>query len=230
MDTAFQQILREVAVQLCGLGTELSAELPSSAPSLVFPAKRPRKSGAAGVRVSEAEARTLFAIALSQRSVPFAIEVPTGQQYSFKGATPMSARIDLVAYGPLGDSTGALRRSLGIEFKAHNPPPESIGKDLEKLMREGHDGLWFHVLHNIDSVTLDVLLAKFRRGLEDLASARAACRAKLTIALVVLGKRLFLFRTVDSQQDWSCALRLGYVVRRGRVEVRDVNGWSIEAL
>lgn len=198
--------------------------------SLVFPAKRPGKFGAVAVRMSEAEARTLFAIALSRRSVPFAIEVPTSQQYSFKGATPMSARIDLVAYGPRGDSIGTLRRSLGIEFKAHNPPPESIRKDLEKLMREGHDGLWFHVLRNIDSVTLDALLAKFRRGLEDLASARAACRAQLTIALVVLEKRLFLFRTVDSQQDWSSALRLGYVVRRGRVEVSDDNGWSVEAL
>lgn len=135
MDTGFQQILREVAVQLCDLGKELSAKLPSRGPSLVFPAKRPSKFGVATVRVSEAEARTLFAIALSRQSIPFATEVPTSQQYSFKGATPMSARIDLVTYRPSEDANGAMRRSLGIEFKAHNPPQESIRKDLEKLMR-----------------------------------------------------------------------------------------------
>ena len=230
MDNAFQQIPREVAVQLCDLGTELSAELPSSAPSLVFPAKRPGKFGAVAVPHVRSRSSNAFRDRAQPAIRSLAIEVPTSQQYSFKGATPMSARIDLVAYGPRGDSIGTLRQSLGIEFKAHNPPPESIRKDLEKLMREGHDGLWFHVLRNIDSVTLDALLAKFRRGLEDLASARAACRAQLTIALVVLEKRLFLFWTVDSQQDWSSALRLGYVVRLGRVEVSDDNGWSVEAL
>lgn len=90
--------------------------------------------------------------------------------------------------------------------------------------------MWFHVLRNIDSATLEAFLAKFRLGLEDLAPIRAAWRAQLTIALVVLEKRLFLFRTVDSQQDWSSALRLVYVIRRGKFEVKDVNGWSVEVL
>jgi hypothetical protein len=231
MDLELQDVIREVAMQLCGLGTEVSAIRSENSPSLIFPSKRSAGTETtSAVRVSEAEARLLFALALSRRSVPFAIEVPTTQLYSFKGSTAMSARIDLVAYAPDAAIPGNLYRHLDVEFKAHNAPPESIRKDLEKLLREGQDGLWFHVLQNIDSRTLHALLAKFHAGLEALGSVRGASNRQLTIAMVVLGKRLLLFRTIDVQTDSSRALGFEYVVRRGRVKVLNPNGWCVEDL
>ena len=82
----------------------------------------------------------------------------------------------------------------------------------------------------VDSGTLDALLVKFRLALEIMASECATCRTELTVAVVVLEKRLLLLRAVNIQTDWRGALRLGYVVRRGRVELNDVNGWCVGAL
>lgn len=231
MDDALLQVLREVAVQLCSLGTEQSTALPTNAPSIVFPARRPgaMPGVGSGVRISEAEARTLFAVGLTRRGIPFAIEVPTMQQYCFKGTKPRSARIDLV-YASMKSSSNQLRRLRGVEFKAHNPSAESIRKDVEKLLREGHDGLWFHVLRDVDSGSIGALLTKLRGALEIMVSECAAFRSELAVAIVVVEKRLLLWRTVDVRAGWSDALRLGYGVRRGRVEVNDRNGWCVEAL
>ena len=213
-------------------GTEVSCAPAQNSTSLIFPSKRPAAEETTSVvRVSEAEARLLFALALNRRSLPFAIEVPTTKRYSFKGTTPMSARIDLVAYSHSSSAPGnALIRNLAVEFKAHNPPQESIRKDLEKLIREGHDGLWFHILKNIDSGTLRSIFTKFRTALETLVSAPEHANRELIVAFVVRAKRLLFFRTVDVRADLGRVFDLDYFIHQSRVEVRDANGWHVEAL
>lgn len=224
-------ISREVAVQLCDLGTEHAFVLGENKPCLVFPASRQKNQGrASSIRVSEAEARLLFSLSLSKRSMPFAIEAPTSQRYSFKGSTAMSARTDLLVYVPATDTPGGLHRDLCVEFKAHNAPPESVRKDLEKLLREGHDGLWFHVLRNIDSGTLGSLFGKFRRALKKMASESAKCKCELSFVFVVTGKRWMASRSIKPSVDPASAFALSYRVRRGQVEVSDSNGWHVETL
>jgi hypothetical protein len=170
MDAMLHEVSREVVSQLCSLGSERSFMDREHLPSLVFPLKRSdSRGGGATIRVSEAEARLLFSLELSKCTIPFAVEAPTFQQYSFKGTTPMSARTDLLVYTRAPDTPGGLHRHVGIKFKAHNAQTESIRKDLEKLLREGHDGLWFHILQNIDSRTLVSFFGKLRSALEGMA-------------------------------------------------------------
>lgn len=224
-------ISREVAVHLCDLGTELAFSPGKNNPCLVFPANRPATQGGAfSIRVSEAEARLIFSQCLSKRSIPFAIEAPTFQRYSFKGSKAMSARTDLLVYVPVADTPGGLHRDLGVEFKAHNAPPESIRKDLEKLLREGQDGLWFHVLRNIDSGTLGSLFKKFRQAFKKMASESAKCKCELSFVFVVTGKRWMACRSIKPSMEPARAFDLSYQVRRGKIEVSDSNGWHIETL
>src|SRR5262249_3502563 len=96
--------------------------------------------------------------------------------------------------------TGPMSRRLAVEFKAHNAKLSSIRKDLEKLLREDSDGLWFHVLENIDSGTVPTLLKKFEASFTALERHCMACRHSLTLAFLVVEKRFWLTRTLSSSQ------------------------------
>ena len=123
---------------------------------------------------------------------------------------------------------------MNIEFKAHNPSFNYIRKDIEKLVREGIPGNWFHTLKSIDSRTLPVLFEKVSRSLKVFAGE--ACRSGVSI--------LFCFCVIEKK--WACMkhflydqqlgdyasfvdefLRLTYVVKGGKIHVLDENGWTI---
>lgn len=192
MDLDLQAISRQVALDLCRLRSESNLPVAGVGPRLVFPAYRVTAGAPPRRRVSEAEARILFCLALSAHGLPFAVEVPTAEQYKFSGSTLMSARTDVVVYGPNHPSS----RRLGVEFKAHNPDEKSIRKDLEKLLREKCDGLWFHVLENVDSGSLRTLLKKFSVAFAKLQPFCVTCPHSLTLAVVVLEKRFWLTQEV----------------------------------
>ena len=120
---------------------------------LIMPVKRD-----ATTRVSEQESKILLCGLLESSQWHYSIETPTLKTYVQKGKTPQSARCDVSLY----ESRDANRRMVNIELKAHNCTEENIRKDLEKLLREGIPGLWFHTLAAADMTTINSLFKKFR--------------------------------------------------------------------
>ena len=122
-------------------------------PRLIFPELR-----TGNTRVSEQEARLLWCTALQDTSYYYALEAPTSETYIQSGSTPISARTDLALFL---SNESYLERVVDIEFKAHNPEQEKIGKDIEKLIREQRIGNWFHLLSATNSATITKLFKKF---------------------------------------------------------------------
>ena len=230
MDPDTRAIARQVALELCEIQSEPHPPKSVNSTSLVFPSYRPNTlNGSQRARVSEAEARVLYCLALGNLKLPFAVEVPTTQQYAFSGTTKMSARTDLVVYASRRDASPTLVRDLAIEFKAHNPRVEAIRKDLEKLLREQCDGQWFHVLQNADSKTIPALMAKFTQAIGDLRGLWQECIHTLTLCAVVNEKRFWLYRTFVPAHDSTPDLSIEYEVRGKKIVVRDAKGWDFEA-
>jgi len=235
MDPGTNAIVRQVALELCDIQSEPSPPRSATSPSLVFPSYRPTTlNGPQRARISEAEARVLYCLALASLKMPFAVEVPTTQQYAFSGTTRMSARTDLVVYASRPDASRpdapqTLMRSLAIEFKAHNPRVEAIRKDLEKLLREQYDGLWFHVLDNADSKTIPALMAKFAQVIGGLQTLWQECTHTLALCAVVKKKKFWLYRTLAPPHDSVPDLSIDYDVLGRKLAVRDARGWNFEA-
>ena len=221
---------RQVAKELCEIQSEPNPPTSLSPSSLVFPSYRSSTALEQPARISEAEARVLYCMALANRRLPFAVEVPTTQKYKFSGETEMSARTDLVVYDSPSGASAELVRALAIEFKAHNPQVESIRKDLEKLLREPYDGLWFHLLQNVDSRTIPVLMAKFTQSIEYLHHFWQKCTHTLTICVVVREKRFWLERTLVPALNPALDLSIDYVVEGKEVVVRDPKAWNYQVL
>jgi len=122
-------------------------------PRLIFPVKR--MSGK--IRISEQEARILYCNILNNLNYFYSIETPTDKKYQQTGKTPLSARSDISIYRYIN---GGFKKKANVEFKALNPT-NTIGKDIEKLIKENIEGNWFHILKNIDSGTLPLIFNKF---------------------------------------------------------------------
>ena len=151
-----------------------SPSIPVS--GLVFPKKRAKKGGKGDpvTRVSEQESKIIATEWLRCEDYPFSIETPTLKRFRFSvnesGAesdTPsgdkeseedsaneesegdtddgdgQSARTDVTIYQHNGKNLFPL---LNIELKALQPKWEAFRKDLEKLLRENVEGMWFHTL------------------------------------------------------------------------------------
>lgn len=143
-------------------------------------------------RVSEQEARFAFVEALQESPFRYQVEAPTRKLYGFSGGGKRAAQTDLV----LLDADG--RPLCNVEFKANGASlkartQERIHKDLQKLLREDREGLWFHLLKGVDSGTLPKLvrvmtdgLAQVRGSFDDLESPA------ITLHLCVLEKRFSL--------------------------------------
>ncbi len=229
MDANTIAIACQVARELCELQREPDAPKSGSSTSLVFPSYRSGTSEAPPrARISEAEARILYCLALSAQGIPFAVEAPTSWQYTFSGATEVSARTDLAVYAAQPGPPTTFVRDLAIEFKAHNPRVEAIRKDLEKLVREPYDGLWFHVLTNADSKTIRVLMAKFAQAIENLGHLWRECEHSLTVCLAVLERKCWLYRTLVPAGEPAPDLSIDYEIRSKKLVVKDPRAWKSE--
>jgi len=132
-------------------------------PHVIYPLNRdrtPRKRDRTP-RISEQEARVICCGLLNNLSLYYSVETPTEQRYVQKGKKKegMAAQTDLTMYGFDGQS---FKRVINMEFKAHNCGKRDIGKDIEKLVREGYQGNWFHILANYDAGTFPALFSKFK--------------------------------------------------------------------
>jgi hypothetical protein len=119
-------------------------------------------------------------------------------------------------------------RDLAIEFRAHNAPVAAIRRDLEKLLREDCDGLWFHVLEKADSGTLPALIAKFAQAIKDHRDPWRECGHALAFSAVIHQKRFWLYRTFTRvfSLDWD--LSIDYQVQGQKIVVKDAKGWTFE--
>ena len=142
--------------------TDENGQLSSFSPRVIFPLKRDKKT----VRISEQEARIICCSLLNNLSLHYSVETPTCETYVQKGKKPggMSAQTDLTIFGFDGQR---FNRLVNIEFKAHNTTPANIRKDIEKLVREGIQGNWFHLLENTDGGTFKALFRKFEASFHD---------------------------------------------------------------
>jgi|LDZU01.1.fsa_nt_gi hypothetical protein len=128
-------------------------------PRLIFPQKRKKNDDDESVkRISEQEARILFCNILNNLNYFYSIETPTFKTYQQTGSTDLSALSDLSIYKYVDGTFG---KQANIELKAHNPNVDNINKDIEKLIKEGIDGNWVHILKNINSGTLPSVFKKF---------------------------------------------------------------------
>jgi hypothetical protein len=155
-----------------------------SSSKLIFPTTRttPHK-----IRVSEQEARFMFANEVVNSDYNYAIEVPTEHTYSgfssklskdlnnpnlrikpkprihlkgekIKGNKGRSASIDMSLYENK-------KQVVNIEFKKGQPPIHSITKDLLKLLFEkSQKGIFYHILEHSNKRGVTSFLDKFNEA------------------------------------------------------------------
>lgn len=126
---------------------------------LIFP-----KSASKSIRVSEQEARFIFSNQLNNSTFLFSVETLTQQGYQQKGKKKTGARTDLTIYSGTG------KRILNVEFKAVTISPLAknnfqISKDIQKMLHEENNGLWFHILESVNNSTINELFGTFKESI-----------------------------------------------------------------
>ena len=188
------QMVRDVSVRLCNMSDET---LPRE--NLVFPRRRLGRD--AEVRISEQESKILFAEWLTSERRVYSVETPTFLQYGRGGAGNM----DMTVY----DSHARLGRDLNIELKAHQPTPASCRNDMDKLLREEPEGLWFVTLESANKRTWEVLEEKLRDAFTDL-NPSPPMDTKINFAFCAIRPRLLRRFSIDFNGDWGEQLGDGF--------------------
>jgi len=154
---------------------------------LIFPNYRDSR-----IRVSEQEARFCFASIIENNTdCRYSIETPTQKTYLLTGSYGLSAQSDMSIW-----SSDGTEKLYNIEFKAHNATKESIKKDIQKLVKEEIEGVWFHVLRNTDSGTLPALAEKFENSLIEYTQYR---NKDIIFAICVLDKKVGICGKLSSE-------------------------------
>jgi len=137
-------------------------------PRLIFPKKRKKnKKGEDIKRISEQEVRTLYCNILNNLNYFYSIETPTDNAYIQSGKTGVSALSDLSIYTYNNNGNSIFNKIANVEFKAGTSTDEDIRKDIEKIITEGKDGDWFHILKNIDRRSLPVIFNRFIKSIQN---------------------------------------------------------------
>jgi hypothetical protein len=203
--------------------------LPSAGSRMVFP-----RYSSGSIRASEQEARFFFVRALEESAFFYSVEMPTVKLYKQSGASPSRASFDVTV---LHDAT---RPVANCEFKFGGVSPErkdrtSIAKDLEKLLRDPGDGVWFHLLAAADNSTLLKLLETIRGELSTLLKRYSTeiDPKTITVHVCVLRHGFSIHRDVaiDPRADvhgLTKQLTMSYQVTRNQLtHCTDTDGWQI---
>lgn len=162
-------------------------------PRLIFPNLRDGTT-----RVSEQESKILITRWLESHGYYYSTETPTSEKYTQTGVNPRSARIDVTVYGKRDDS----ERRLNIELKSRMPKFESFRKDVEKLLREGVPGLWFHTLERANTRTWNTIKQnKLQKSFDSLRKEIAGSQHTIGFVFCVLDPRQFVTFELDFSQD-----------------------------
>jgi hypothetical protein len=115
----------------------ITEEINGLGSRLVFP-----RYATGRIRVSEQEARFLFAKALENSSLRYSVETPTIELYQQRGLEPSRASLDLTVRDEYGQPlVNCEFKSGGTSLKRKDSM--AISKDLEKLVQDPGNGLWF---------------------------------------------------------------------------------------
>lgn len=183
------------------------------------------------LRVSEQEARFAFVESLNSSEFLYAVEVPTEKTYSFEGKSPLSAQTDLVIY----ESTS--KPFCNVEFKAKGISPKikndtPVQKDLIKLLREPHWGLWFHLFEAVDNSTIENLLKVMTNAFKNIYENFTDIDSPgITIHIHVLKQGFSLHKNlpqINKLEKLENELSIDLKVTREKLdEVNNVNGWDL---
>jgi hypothetical protein len=247
-DAAFQEWLRELcrrADEVLWSSHRFAAGAPGAPwPRVLFPQKGKVR------RVGEQEARFAFVTALLAESGPepwaFAAEVPTRLSYRFAnraGEKAQKALTDLALYRHGHDEP-----ALAVEFKSggrsgKSEIDEGIRKDVAKVLAEQPDALWFHVVRDANSVTLQGLLHTLDEAISRLSSPVRLSdylaagklvepRAKqiafhvcmLNPGLTASIHRVLDYRPGKPERDF---FTIDAVTADGSLEIADGQGWDV---
>jgi len=146
---------QQISLKLWNL-TDAHTKPTGLSPHVIYPVKRDK-----AVRISEQEARIICCGILDNLSLYYSVETPTEKTYRQSGKKYMSAQTDLTIYTFDGQS---FHRAINVEFKGPQATKKDVGKDVEKLVREGCHGGWFHILSNSNRGTFRSLFPKFKYG------------------------------------------------------------------
>ena len=191
-----QQLIENMTRHVASsLGSLYSRDPSAPAPAhLIFPQKRQGE-----VRVSEQESKILFCGWLNNSRLLHSVETPTLETYCQQPQRPegnkaLSARTDLTLWDTFN---GELQPWVNIELKAHNCELESIRKDLEKLLRENVDGIWFHTLEKANSTTFRSLFSKFAAAFHKVKTHYATSNRDYLFAFCVLNPNFLVSRMIS---------------------------------
>lgn len=220
------------------LWSSYDASLSGDYSNLVLPVVFPkyRRNSSTEIRVSEQEARAIVSLNLARTSYLTAVEVPTGLNYQQRGDGERSALFDLCVCDPVSaDSV------VNMEFKAGGCSTRAqdcsrIGKDLEKLIFEDADAVWFHTLEAVNSATIPELLGVVQSEIRRLAQCVDRNIADKTLGFHIcvlrqgfsIRKQLELRSGVTDDSEFDEFFQIGLqVTRENLTDVVSSNGWKI---
>jgi len=187
-------------------------------PKLIIPQRRDGSN-----RISEQEARFLFASLLGSFNYFYSVETPTEETYIQSGNRPMSASSDVSLYK---NENSTPKKILNIEFKAHNPPKEHIKKDIEKLLRENVPGCWIHLFKNVDSNTIPSLFKKFKDSIFELNNKKN--QSKILFSICIIEKKVAIQKLLNiSENDIDGFFDFSYSIKNGNISILKPNDWLV---
>lgn len=159
--------------KLCETVSKRLSHVVMGKEQIMFPYKYDNRGKPNDVRISEQEARFLFASEIEKdKNFHYAVETPTEKRYRFGKKMDelsmnegQSASYDLTLHDKK-------EGQFNIEFKALNPGEVTIAKDFLKLFTSNFDGLFFHVLKNTDRGTIKNISEKYRQVIEKMKKFR----------------------------------------------------------
>jgi len=163
LDQKFSTLIKATDEMLWGSYHLITGAQPPN--QLIFP-----KTSKGKIRVSEQEARQSLISNLIGTPFNFSVETPTVGEYGPSGNGKRNALTDLTLYADT-------KPCMNIEFKSGNTSPKRcnkkhINKDIEKLVLEEVNGLWFHVLETANNKGISYLWDTIKGELKSIVKSK----------------------------------------------------------
>ncbi len=211
-------------------------------PKLIFPTKEADSN-----KISVQEAQIIYISLLNQTNYYYSLEAPTKHLYVRDGKIPRIGNIDLSLYTLMlekdiksGVEKGKFILEKNVEFKSGQPDYKKFMNDIEKLLVEGIDGAWIHLLNDANSGDINHLFRKFIASfthlhqhkvidLEDLNS-----NISIDFFVNIQDKKCALLKRFEvdkykknSQVYVNNFFDISYEVINEKINIKESNGWTV---